>query len=152
MPIVANGFAVAGANFRLVPSVTYPAPIHDVKAAVRWLRANAGDLGLDPDRIAIGGASAGGHLASLTALTAGDATLEGDVGDHVGVSSAVGAVVAYFPGSDFLLSGGRNPLETMILPPPPPRRCSGSTGSTTTPSSRGPRAHATGCTRARRRT
>lgn len=119
MPIVAKGFAVASANYRLVPSVTHPAPIHDVKAAVRWLRANAGDLGLDPDRIAIGGASAGGHLASLTALTAGDATLEGDVGDHVGVSSAVGAVVAYFPGSDFLLSGGRNPLETMILPPPP---------------------------------
>ena len=57
MPIVANGFAVASANYRLVPSVTYPAPIHDVKAAVRWLRANAGDLGLDPDRIAIGGAS-----------------------------------------------------------------------------------------------
>jgi acetyl esterase/lipase len=119
MPIVANGFAVASANYRLVPSVTYPAPIHDVKAAVRWLRANAGDLGLDPGRIAIGGASAGGHLASLAALTAGDATLEGDVGDHVGVSSAVGAVVAYFPGSDFLLSGGRNLLETMILPPPP---------------------------------
>ena len=45
MPIVANGFAVASANYRLVPSVTYPAPIHDVKAAVRWLRANAGDLG-----------------------------------------------------------------------------------------------------------
>ena len=119
MPIVANGFAVASANYRLVPSVTYPAPIHDVKAAVRWLRANAGDLGLDPARIALGGASAGGHLASLSALTTGDAALEGDVGDHVGVSSAVGAVVAYFPGSDFLLSGGRNPLETMILPPPP---------------------------------
>jgi acetyl esterase/lipase len=120
MPIVANGFAVASANYRLVPSVTYPAPIHDVKAAVRWLRANAGELGLDPARIALGGASAGGHLASLAALTTGDAALEGDVGDHVGVSSAVGAVVAYFPGSDFLLSGGRNTLETMILPPPPP--------------------------------
>jgi acetyl esterase/lipase len=119
MPIVANGFAVASANYRLVPSVTHPSPLHDVKAAVRWLRANAGELGLDPDRIASGGASAGGHLASLAALTTNDATLEGDVGDHVGVSSAVRAVVAYFPTSDFLLSSGRNPLETMILPPPP---------------------------------
>lgn len=119
MPLVANGFAVASANYRLVPSVTYPAPVHDVKAAIRWLRANAAQYGLDPDRIAIGGASAGGHLASLAALTTGDASLEGDVGDHVGVSSAVGAVVAYFPGSDFLVSGGRNPLESQILPPPP---------------------------------
>jgi acetyl esterase/lipase len=119
MPLVAHGFAVASANYRLVPSVTYPAPIHDVKAAVRWLRANAAEHGLDPDRIALGGASAGGHLASLAALTAGDAELEGDVGEHAGVSSAVSAVVAYFPGSDLLISGGRNPLESQILPPPP---------------------------------
>jgi acetyl esterase/lipase len=119
LPLVAHGFAVASANYRLVPSVTYPAPVHDVKAAVRWLRANAGEYGLDPDRIALGGASAGGHLASLAALTTGDAALEGDVGDHVGVSSAVGAVVAYFPGSDLLVSGGRNPLESQVLPPPP---------------------------------
>jgi acetyl esterase/lipase len=119
VPLVAHGFAVASANYRLVPSVTYPSPVHDVKAAVRWLRANAAEYGLDPDRIALGGASAGGHLASLAALTTGDAALEGDVGAHVGVSSAVGAVVAYFPGSDLLLSGGRNELETRILPPPP---------------------------------
>ena len=118
MPIVANGFAVASVNYRLVPSVRFPAPVHDVKAAVRWLRANAAEYGLDPDRIAIGGVSAGGHLASLTALTAGDAQLEGNVGDHLGVSSAVSAVVAYCPTSDFLLSGGRNTLETQILPPP----------------------------------
>jgi acetyl esterase/lipase len=118
MPIVASGFAVASVNYRLVPSVRYPSPVHDVKAAVRWLRANAAEYGLDPDRIAIGGVSAGGHLASLTALTAGDAQLEGDLGDHLGVSSAVSAVVAYCPSSDFLLSGGRNALETQILPPP----------------------------------
>jgi acetyl esterase/lipase len=118
MPIVANGFAVASVNYRLIPSVRFPAPVHDVKAAVRWLRANAAEYGLDPDHIAIGGVSAGGHLASLTALTAGDAQLEGDLGDHVGISSAVGAVVAYCPTSDFLLSGGRNALETQILPLP----------------------------------
>jgi len=119
MPLVAHGFAVASANYRLVPAATYPAQVHDVKAAIRWLRANAGEHGLDPARIAIGGASAGGHLASLAALTEGDPELEGDVGPHTGVSSAVGAVVAYFPGSDLVLSGGRNELETRILPPPP---------------------------------
>ena len=119
LPLVAHGLAVASANYRLVSQATWPAQLHDVKAAVRWLRANADEHGLDRDRIAIGGASAGGHLASMTGLTAGDAGLEGDVGDHAGVSSAVGAVVALFPPADFLLTGARNPLESRILPPPP---------------------------------
>ena len=52
-------FAVANANYGLVPLVTYPAPVYDLKAAVHWLRANAADYGLDPDRIATGGASSG---------------------------------------------------------------------------------------------
>jgi acetyl esterase/lipase len=119
VPLVAHGFAVASANYRLVPSATWPAQIHDVKAAVRWLRANATQYGLDAGRVAVGGSSAGGHLASMVGLTAGDAALEGTVGNHPGESSAVGAVVAYFPPTDFLLSGSRNPLETQILPPPP---------------------------------
>ena len=54
----------------------------------------------------------------ISRIVAGDAQLEGNVGDHLGVSSAVSAVVAYCPTSDFLLSGGRNTLETQILPPP----------------------------------
>jgi len=88
MPIVASGFAVASVNYRLVPSVRFPAPVHDVKAAVRWLRANAAEYGLDPDRIAIGGVSAGGHLASLTALTAGGAIFAN------GTSAPFDAIVA----------------------------------------------------------
>jgi acetyl esterase/lipase len=119
VPLVAQGIAVASANYRLVPTATWPAQLHDVKAAVRWLRANAGEHGLDPDRIAAAGASAGGHLASMAGLTNRDPQLEGDVGDHAGVSSAVGAVVAYFPTTDFLVSGSRNALETQILGPPP---------------------------------
>jgi acetyl esterase/lipase len=120
LPLVAHGLAVASANYRLVPGVRYPAIVHDVKAAVRWLRANAAAHGLDPARIAIGGASAGGHLASLTALTEGDPELEGDLGAHGGTSSAVGAVVAFFPPTDLVLVGSRNPLEQQVLGPPPP--------------------------------
>jgi acetyl esterase/lipase len=120
VPLVAHGIAVASANYRLVPSgVIWPAPLHDVKAAVRWLRANAAEHGLDPRRIAVGGASAGGHLASMAGLTSGDAELEGEVGDHAGTASDVGAVVALFPPTDLILNSGRNPLESQILPPPP---------------------------------
>jgi acetyl esterase/lipase len=118
VPLVAHGFALASANYRLVPSATWPAQIHDVKAAVRWLRAHADQHGLDAGRVAIGGSSAGGHLASMVGLTAGDVALEGTVGDHHGESSAVGAVVAYFPPTDLLLTGARNPLETNVMPPP----------------------------------
>ena len=120
IPLVARGFAVASANYRLVPSATWPAQLHDVKAAVRWLRANAAEHGLDPARIAAGGASAGGYLATMLGLTAGDAELEGDVGDHADQSSAVGAVVALFPVSDLILASARNPLESRILPAAPP--------------------------------
>src|SRR6476619_4179756 len=61
VPLVDKGFAVASASYRLVPSAIWPAQLHDVKAAVRWLRANAGAHGLDPQRIAAAGVSAGGQ-------------------------------------------------------------------------------------------
>jgi len=69
------------------------ANVHDVKAAVRFLRAHADGLRIDPDTIALVGFASGGHLAALAALAGGD--LEGTVGDHDEVSSAVQAVVSF---------------------------------------------------------
>jgi acetyl esterase/lipase len=92
------GIAVAAVDYRLSGEATFPAQVHDAKAAVRWLRARAGELGLDPERVAAWGESAGGHLAALLGLV-GDASLEGDVG-VVGTSSAVSAVVAWYAPSD----------------------------------------------------
>ena len=65
------GFVVASADYRLTDTATFPAQLLDAKAAVRWLRANAADYGVDPDRIYAWGDSAGGHLACLLGLTAG---------------------------------------------------------------------------------
>ncbi len=95
-----SGFAVASVNYRLTGLSSHPAQLHDVKGAVRWLRAHATEYGLDPSRIYLVGFSAGGHLASLAALTTGDASLEGDVGGNLGQSSAVGGVVVYAGPSD----------------------------------------------------
>jgi acetyl esterase/lipase len=95
------GIAVAAADYRLSGEAIWPAQLHDAKAAVRWLRARAGDLGVDPARIAAWGESAGGHLASLLGLTAGDTSLEGDVG-VAGPSSAVVAVAAWYAPSDLV--------------------------------------------------
>lgn len=93
------GIAVASADYRLTGEAIWPAQLHDAKAAVRWLRARAGELGVDPDRIAAWGESSGGHLAELLGLTGDDDALDGDVG-VTGTSSEVGAVVAWYAPSD----------------------------------------------------
>jgi len=93
------GIAVASVDHRLSGEALWPAQLHDVKAAVRWLRARAGELGVDPGRVHAWGESAGGHLAALLGLTAGDPGLEGDVG-VTGPSSAVAAVAAWYPPTD----------------------------------------------------
>ena len=93
------GVAVASVDHRLSGEARWPAPLHDVKAAVRWLRARAGELGVDPQRVYAWGESAGGHLAALLGLTGDRPELEGDVG-VTGPSSAVGAVAAWYAPSD----------------------------------------------------
>jgi acetyl esterase/lipase len=85
------GCVLASIDYRLFPVHRFPAMIEDVKAAIRFLRARAVDFGIDPDRIALAGHSAGGHLAALAALAGPEAGWE--VGEDLGVSSAVAAVV-----------------------------------------------------------
>jgi len=98
--LVAEGYAVASINYRLSQHATFPAQIQDCKAAIRWLRANAGKYGYDPNRIGVWGPSAGGHLVALLG-TAGDVN-EFDVGPNPGVSSRVQAVCDFFGPTDFL--------------------------------------------------
>lgn len=97
---LAEGYAVASINYRLSQHAVFPAQIQDCKAAVRWLRANAGQFGLDPHRIGAWGESAGGHLVAMLGTT-GDAN-EFDVGENLQESSRVDVVVDYFGPTDFL--------------------------------------------------
>ena len=94
------GYAGASLNYRLSQHAIFPAQIEDVKAAVRWLRANAETYGLDPNRFAAWGSSAGGHLVAILG-TAGDVD-KFEVGENLEVSSRVQAVVDYFGPTDFL--------------------------------------------------
>ncbi len=97
------GYAAAGVNYRLSGEALFPAAVQDVKAAVRYLRANAEEYGLDPDAFAAWGASAGGNLASMIGTTGDQQTeLDDPSLGHADVSSAVQAVVAWFPPVDFL--------------------------------------------------
>lgn len=116
-----RGVAVASADYRLADETTratHPAQLHDAKAAVRWLRANGGAHGLRTGDIGVWGASAGAQIASLTALTCGDAEAEGAVGDHLDQSSDVQAAISWFGPADLLHSGRSTPLEQRILGTP----------------------------------
>lgn len=90
--LAARGYATAPVSYRLGPAGRFPAALHDLKAAVRWLRAHAAEHGLDSARIAVVGMSAGGQLAALLGATNGLEEFEGVEGE-TGLSSAVQAVV-----------------------------------------------------------
>jgi acetyl esterase/lipase len=96
-----RGFAVAGVAIRSSAHARFPAQVHDVKAAIRWLRAHAERHGLDPERFAITGESSGAWAAAMAGVTADVPGLDGDLGIR-GVSSTVQAVVAFYPPTDFL--------------------------------------------------
>ena len=97
---VANGFAVASVDFRQSTEARFPAQVHDIKAAIRYLRANAPAYGYRADKIAIAGDSSGGHLAALVGVTNGHRELEGTVGDNPKQASSIQAIVSYYGASD----------------------------------------------------
>jgi acetyl esterase/lipase len=94
--MAAKGVAGACISYRLSGQATWPAPLHDSKEAIRWLRANARAYGIDAARIAAVGSSAGGHLAALLGVTGGNPQFEG-AGAGRQFSSRVTAVVALNP-------------------------------------------------------
>lgn len=102
-----KGYVAVTISYRLtqpdpqtgVPKEPFPAQIHDCKAAVRWVRAHAGEYQIDPQRIGVAGASAGGHLSLLVGLTDDKDGLEGDLGNG-GQSSRVQAVCNIFGPTD----------------------------------------------------
>jgi acetyl esterase/lipase len=94
----ARGFVVASIDYRLPPATPWPGPLEDAKCAVRFLRAHASGLGIDPDRIGVWGSSSGGLLASLVGLAGPGAGF--DQGEYPDRSSAVQAVVDMFGAAD----------------------------------------------------
>jgi acetyl esterase/lipase len=98
--LLLEGYAVASINYRLSPDAKFPAQLEDCKAAIRWLRAHGDEFGIDPDRIGVWGASAGGNLAALVGAT--DGMRDFDVGENLGYSSRVQAVCDFYGPTDFL--------------------------------------------------
>jgi acetyl esterase/lipase len=109
----AKGYAVAAINYRFSQHAIFPAQIHDCKAAVRWLRANAVKYQLDPAHFAAWGGSAGGHLVALLGTTAHVKEFEGP-GGNMEQSSRVQAVVDWYGPTDFLTVGAKD-TRTKLL-------------------------------------
>jgi len=93
-----NGVAVFAIRYRLSkPGLkSYPGAVYDVKAAVQFMRANAGQLGVDPDRIGMMGDSAGAHLVALVALAADEFAIEYRADPHAATPASVKAVVGFY--------------------------------------------------------
>jgi acetyl esterase/lipase len=98
--LLERGFAVASLDFRSSNEAPFPADVFDIKAGIRYLRAKGSLYGYRTERIAIVGASSGGHLAQLVGVTNGEPALEGTEGDYPQQSSGIQAIVSYFGASD----------------------------------------------------
>lgn len=114
--LAARGYVAATVSYRLVPKAKFPAQIEDCKAAVRWLRANADQYHVNPQRIGAFGFSAGGHLACLLGTTDADDGLEGQ-GGNPKQSSRVQAVVSFFGPTDFTTKNWSKDVEESVLVP-----------------------------------
>jgi acetyl esterase/lipase len=110
-----EGYVAATVDYRLAPKAPFPAAVYDVKAAVRYLRANAAKLGIDPDKIGTMGGSAGGHLTLFLGVTGNVPEFEGD-GPNKDQSSKVQAVVSFYGPSDLTKSYGRSVDAAEVLP------------------------------------
>jgi acetyl esterase/lipase len=110
-----NGYVAVTVTYRLAPKYQFPAAVYDVKAAVRWLRANAAKYHIEPDRIGAMGGSAGGHLAEFLGVTADVKQFEGD-GGNLDQSSRVACVVNFYGPSDFTKSYGKSVDAAVVLP------------------------------------
>lgn len=102
MGLVTLGYAMASVDYRLSVEASMPAMMHDIKAAIRFLRGNAKKYGYRSDQIIIWGSSAGGHLAALAGTTNGNEKLEGTLGDYKDQSSDVSVVIDFYGPTNFM--------------------------------------------------
>ncbi len=110
--LASHGIALFSINYRLCrpDRPTYPQAVQDVRAAVQYVRGCAAELGVDPDRIALMGDSAGGHLSSLVALAGEEPAFRSAAGPHAEVSTSVRAVVSVYGVYDLMAHWHRDDL------------------------------------------
>jgi len=112
-----RGYAVVSINYRMSGEAIFPALVHDVKAAIRWVRANAANFLFDPARIAVWGGSAGGYLSLIAGVSANVPALDDPALGNADQPCHVQAVVDWFGPTDFLKMDAQL-AESGMAPPP----------------------------------
>jgi acetyl esterase/lipase len=117
--LAARGYVVASLNYRLSAEAKFPAPIQDVKAAIRWLRGHAASYGIDPSRTALWGGSAGGHLAALAATSCQVQALEPVPDTMPGANAPAGgdcvqSAVIWYGVFDFAPVAAQPPIRQLL--------------------------------------
>ena len=103
--LLEKGYACASIDYRLMPPNVWPSSALDARGCIRYLKAHAKELHLDPDRFGLIGGSMGGHLSTMLAACNGDPACEGDIGGNTDWNCAVKASVSPFPVTDFFTFG-----------------------------------------------
>ena len=98
--LVAEGYPVASVDYRLSAEAKFPAQIHDIKAAIRFLRGHDRELGISAKSILVAGDSAGGHLAALVGVSNDQPELEGEIGADRAQNSGVQGIISFYGGSN----------------------------------------------------
>jgi len=118
--LLSNDFVIVTVNHRSSNDHIFPAQVHDIKAAIRFLKGNAEALNIDPNFIAINGYSSGGHLASMMGATTGktefvyqgkEIDLKGSLGNHLGQNSDVHAVIDWYGPTDLMAMDDCSKIE-----------------------------------------
>lgn len=99
--LLKRGYALASVDFRMSVEAPFPAMIHDIKAAIRFLRGNAEKYGYQKEKIIIWGSSSGGHLVALMGVTNGNSFMEGSIGEYINESSDVNLTLDFYGPSNF---------------------------------------------------
>jgi acetyl esterase/lipase len=94
--LLGDGYAIASLDYRLSTEAKFPAQVHDIKAAIRFLRANGNQWKVSAKAIVIAGDSAGAHLAALVGVSNGHAELEGSVGTNLAQRSDVQGIISFY--------------------------------------------------------
>src|SRR5579864_1305785 len=115
-PLAALGYTSIAAEYRVLPEGVWPNPLHDAKAAMRWTRAYANDLGFESEKLVVLGHSAGARLALVLAATQNEPAFEGG-GGSAGAGTQLGACVAFYPPVGDLVEHpvlGSNPSDELV--------------------------------------
>lgn len=111
---LSKGYGVISVNYRLAPEVTFPEPVKDIKQAIRFIKAHAGEWGVNPEKLAVWGGSAGGYLALMSCLFTPQDAFDNPKDENLHLDPRVKAGIAWYPQTDFASADEELEINSII--------------------------------------